>query len=391
MTITARKLKNGKTVYDVCVSTGKDTSGKYVRVYETAYTKADAKRREAELIAEYRALSPRSGSTTLAGYIDTYYWPSALKRLSPTSLDTYDREIRNRIKPILGHMKLKDIDRPAIQAMVDSCKTAGTAKCAVGVLKTILNEAVSDNYIVKNPATAKFAYPLTASKKRDNGLVLSTFAQIRKLLDIVDANASICVQRIAYTGLLLGLRPEERYALDWSCFDLFAETVTITQAYVTASAKHGGVQMKDTKTKRSTRTIPMHPDFYSWILNQPKVDDNAPFILGANGQRISPSTAQKRWRLFLAENPQCPPVTIENMRHSFATAYLAAGGQIEVLSRILGHSNISTTINRYYRPDVELLRSDLQAISQNSRINAKSAGQRGDLTRSILRASTTHE
>ena len=50
------------------------------------------------------------------------------------------------------------------------------------------------------------------------------------------------------------------------------------------------------------------------------------------------------------------------MRHSFATAYLAAGGRIEVLSRILGHSNISTTINRYYRPDVKVMQDDLASV-----------------------------
>ena len=46
-------------------------------------------------------------------------------------------------------------------------------------------------------------------------------------------------------------------------------------------------------------------------------------------------------------------VTIENMRHSFATSYLHAGGRVEDLSRILGHSNISTTYRRYVRPSVE--------------------------------------
>jgi site-specific recombinase XerD len=52
------------------------------------------------------------------------------------------------------------------------------------------------------------------------------------------------------------------------------------------------------------------------------------------------------------------------MRHSFATAYLAQGGHIETLSRILGHSNISTTINRYFKPDVEVLRADMLRVAE---------------------------
>ena len=64
----------------------------------------------------------------------------------------------------------------------------------------------------------------------DAGLVLSTFAEIRSALDYVDNHAPLSVQRIAYTGLLQGLRPEERYALDWSCFDMTAKTLTISEA-----------------------------------------------------------------------------------------------------------------------------------------------------------------
>lgn len=44
------------------------------------------------------------------------------------------------------------------------------------------------------------------------------------------------------------------------------------------------------------------------------------------------------------------------MRHSFATSYLHAGGKVEDLSRMLGHSDINTTYRRYVRPDAEDLK-----------------------------------
>ncbi len=370
MSIRKRTLKNGQSVYDVTIYINAEK-----RNTKTVSTKAAAVALEAAWIAERNAQSARDGSITLKAYIYNVYWPLALKRLSATSLDTYDQEIGLRIIPALGDIPLKDIDRTAIQnLMVDNCATDCVAKKCIGVLKTILNEAMHDGYISKNYACSKFALPKTPAKQRDNGLVLSSFDEICDMLKIVNTG-SVCVQRIAYTGLLLGLRPEERFALTWSCFDMNLKTVTISEARVTASAKHGGVQNKETKTKLSTRTIPMHDDFFSWIENQPR--GNGAFIPGMNGDRISPSTARKRWVRFLEEHPECPPITIENMRHSFATAYLAAGGRIEVLSRILGHTNISTTINRYYRPDVNLLRADLDSVAQNSRILSAHQGLLG--------------
>lgn len=93
---------------------------------------------------------------------------------------------------------------------------------------------------------------------------------------------------------------------------------------------------------------------------------SGPFITGADGKHISPSTAQKRWRAFLrwcdTEKRNVPHVTIKNMRHSFATSFLHAGGNIEDLSRILEHGDINTTHRRYVRPNVDDLRRGMDAV-----------------------------
>ena len=356
MAITSRQLKDGTTVYDVRCFMGYKMDGKPDRRSVTVKTKRAAQLEEAKMVAERDAKRGRSGKMTLAQYIDNYYWPVAVKRLAATSLDTYDQEIRLRILPQLGNVDIRDIDRTKIQRMVDGIATESVARKTIGTLKTILNEAKGDGLIITNPATAKFALPPKGAK-RDNGLVLTSFDQIAEFADIVAHRASQSVQLVVMTGVWQGLRPEERYALDWDDFDMDALTIHVHSAYVSASAKHGGNQEKATKTELSTRTIPMHPKFAEWLSTIPRTD--GAFIKGADGKRITPHTAQNRWRKFLDDNPDVAPVTIENMRHSFATAYLDAGGRIEVLSRMLGHSNISTTINRYYKPDVEHLRDDV--------------------------------
>ena len=349
-------MRDGTTVYDVRCYMGYTADGKLDRRSVTVRTKRAAQLEESKMLAERDAKRGRSGKMTLAQYIDFHYWPVASKRLAATSLDTYEKEIRLRIKPSLGNVDIRDIDRTNIQRMLNRVQTETVARKCLGVLKTILNEAKGDGLILSNPAIAKYAMPPKGSK-RDNGVVLTSFDQIDAFLKTVSQNGSECVQRIAFTGLLCGLRPEERYALNWDDFDVENGTITVDSAYVIASRKHGGTQEKETKTEKSKRVIPMHHDFKEWLVSLERSD--GAFITGADGGRISPSTAQKRWRRFLADNPSIPQVTIENMRHSFATAYLAAGGRIEALSKMLGHSNIQTTINRYYRPDIETLKGDV--------------------------------
>lgn len=356
MSIKRRKLADGSTVYDVRRFMGYTIDGKPDQRSRTFRTKREAEVYDSKLVAEKDAMRGRSGRITLSSYIDNHWWPVAYRRLEATSLDTYEKEVRLRIRPCLGDTDVRDIDRARIQRMVDSIPTKPVARKCVGVLKTILNHAKGDGLILANPAEAVFAMP-PDGEKRDAGTVIATFEDMAGLLEAVRKNGSESVQRIAYTGLLEGLRPEERYALDWEDIDPDARTIMVHGAYVIASPRHGGRQMKRTKTEKSTRLIPMHPMFAEWLGTQKK--GKGPFITGADGKRISPSTAQKRWKRFLDANPDVPRVTIENMRHSFATSYLAAGGRIEVLSKLLGHSNIGTTMSRYVRPDVNVLRDDL--------------------------------
>ena len=154
MSIRKRQTKRGAS-YDVCIYVA---PGK--RRAKTVHTKSAAIALEAAWIAERDAKSTHSGTLTLNQYIAKVYWPIASQRLSATSKDTYEQEIRLRINPALGALPLRDIDRGAIQnLMVDKCKSAGTAKKSIGVLKTILNEAIHDGYITKNYACSKFALP----------------------------------------------------------------------------------------------------------------------------------------------------------------------------------------------------------------------------------------
>lgn len=358
MAIAARKLKDGSTVYDVRVLMGYRADGKQDRRCVTVRTKRAAQVEESKMIAQRDAMRGRSGKMTLSQYVNNRYWPVARGRLAATSLDTYRIELDKRILPTLGNVDMRDIDRIAIQRLIDGIPTLDVARKTLGTLKTVLNEAKGDGLILSNPATAKFAMP-PKGQKRDNGLVLTTFEQIDYFAAIVAHRANERLLRVVMLGVYQGLRPEERYALDWEDIDAENSTLSINAAYVLASKKHGGTQEKKTKTELSTRVIPMHPNFRDWVSALDR--GNGAFIPSyyATVERMSPSTGRKQWKQFLSDNPDVPQVTLENMRHSFATAYLAAGGRIEVLSKILGHSNIQTTINKYYRPDVETLRLDI--------------------------------
>lgn len=359
MSVNERTLSDGTVVYDARRFMGYTADGKPDRRSVTCRTRRAAELEDAKMLAERDAMRGRSGRMTLSAYVERHYWPAACTRLAATSKDTYRREIDKRILPALGGMDIRNIDRQSIQKMVDGIETLDPARKCVGVLKTILNEAQGDGLILSNPARANFAMP-PKGRKRDNGVVIGRFQDMSALLDAVFDDGDESLQKLAVTGLLMGLRPEERYGLDWEDLDLDAGIANVRQAYVTASPQHGGKQVKPTKTELSTRRLPIPAPAVERLRGIPRAD--GPFILGTNGKRISPATAQHRWAAFLAAHPELPQVTLENMRHSFATSYLHAGGNVEDLSRMLGHSDINTTFRKYVKPDVDSLRRGMDAF-----------------------------
>ena len=364
MSITQRTLKDGTTVYDVREYVGFTLDGERDRECVTCATRKEAEREQARMIAMRDARRNRSGRCTFCQYVDRWYWPST-SSLAPTSRDTYRRELDKRLRPALDNVDIRDIDRLKIQKIVDGCATEDVARKCVGVLKTILNEAKGDGLITANPAEARYKLP-PKGRKRDNGIVITTFADMRHLIEAIDEYGNECVEKIAMTGLHMGMRPEERYGLDCEDVRIDRGLMRVKQAYVAASAQEGGRQLKGTKTELSTRDVPIPRSMLPRIERLCPAGSSGPFITGADGKRISPSTAQKRWRAFLRrcdeESIDVPHVTIENMRHSFATSYLHAGGNVEDLSRILGHSDINTTYRRYVRPNVDDLRRGMDAV-----------------------------
>ena len=356
MSIKARKLKDGTTVYDAVLEYG-TVDGKRDRRKRTFSTLREARKADADA-ARIRRAGRHLGRLTLGEYIERFYWPIASRRLQATSLDTYRKEIDKRLIPKLGDVFLDELDRQTIQRMVDSCATEDVARKALQLLKTILNEAVADGFAQSNAACAKCALP-AKGRPRDNGVILPDWPRIRDFAAVVMEDAPVQVKRLLMSGLGLGLRPEERYALDWE--DFSKGTVRVKGAYVVASSAHGGVQMKGTKTRFSDRLIPMSPFFAEyWVTQAPS---KGPWIVNRKGERLSPSTGRHMWEKFLREHPDLPRVTLENMRHSFATACLQSGMNVEDLSRMLGHSDINTTYRRYVKPDMENMLRGLRKTS----------------------------
>ena len=77
---------------------------------------------------------------------------------------------------------------------------------------------------------------------------------------------------------------------------------------------------------------------------------------------VSPRTFEYRYKVIL-KKCSLEPVNFHALRHTFATRCIERGVDIKSLSEILGHSDVSITLNTYVHSSMELKRKQIEKLA----------------------------
>jgi integrase len=167
---------------------------------------------------------------------------------------------------------------------------------------------------------------------------------------IIDAFAGHQLEPIVLLALGGALRVSELAAVDWSDFDWASGSVSTWRGL---HAKKGRVWFEDNKTERSKRTVAL-PD---WAASRLKELRSFGPLVADGGVRLTPSQISWRYKSRMSavnkgrkEADKLPWTPLKDLRHTSATLALAAGVDVVVVSRRLGHSQVNTTDKYYLRP-----------------------------------------
>lgn len=167
-------------------------------------------------------------------------------------------------------------------------------------------------------------------------------------------------------GILLtihtGLRIGELCALKWSDINFDIQTLHVNKTMIRTYTKEDGSKLNVTspKSRASIRTIPLNKWImqYAVLLRGP--DDE--YIITGRDHYIEPN----KYRLFYNQilvNLKIPHRKFHSLRHTFATRCIECGCDYKSLSEILGHSNVSITMNLYVHPQMELKRKCVELLA----------------------------
>jgi integrase len=160
--------------------------------------------------------------------------------------------------------------------------------------------------------------------------------------------------------LNLGLRVGEMLALEWDDFNLNEKTVVINktvQSNIKNFSNNGGNKTysrikQSTKTQAGVRIMPIN-DTVIWYINELK-DYNkrhgieSKYVCATKtGKTITAKNLGRSLDRIVARTDITKNVTLHTMRHTFGSTLLRRGIPIEVVSKLMGHANVTITYTKY--------------------------------------------
>ena len=226
-----------------------------------------------------------------------------------------------------------------------------TTKCLLIVLNNIVKFCADKGIIQYEKFCVKFPQNIS-----QNQTEILTKQQHKHILQHIKNNFSFKNLGI-YICLSCGLRIGEVCALTWNDVNLEKQVIavnkTLQRVYSPTNNKFKTEILIDSpKTINAYREIPLNRELVNIIKNCIKLVNNENFIISNNLKPIEPRSYRNYYKKFM-KNLEMPTIKFHCLRHSFATRCIESKCDYKTLSSLLGHANISTTLNLYTHPNLE--------------------------------------
>jgi integrase len=287
---------------------------------------------------------------TLGDLATEYLKRHATPNKRPSSLRMDRQMIDNFIRPGIGKLRLKAVGRLDIEALHLSLKpTPYAANRLLSLLSKMFNLGIQWKWTTDNPTRG---VPRFQESRRERWLTTEEIQRFREALDsYADQNAANALRLL----LLTGSREGEVLKAEWEQFDFMRGVWT--------KPSH------NTKQKR-VEHVPLSKPTLKLLKGMMPKDVTGPLFPGAKGgARVSLRRpwiqACKASGLVEAEQIKGkhhmitryrPTVRIHDLRHSFASHLVSNGVSLQIVGKLLGHTQAATTM-RYAHLQDEALRA----------------------------------
>ncbi len=356
-----RKDNSGAWFFVIDIATP-DRKRKQLKRRGFATKKEAAAEMAAVITDQNRGSFVRPTRGTLRTFLIDEWLPTKESVLKPSTYSTYAQMLRSYVVPHIGALEMSRIDAGTLNSLyarlLKNGRTGGSGRQGGLAPKTVRNvhgmlhhafvDAVKLRRIAVNPCDAA-----DQPRKAEPEMRLWTIEQMRLFMGSVEGDRFAGVWRLLLTT---GMRRGEVLGIRWSDIDLAAGRLTIRQ---TTTMVAGRPETGTPKSRAGSRTISLDPGTILTLKTWRKVQAAEHLRMGADwsdvrglmatepdGSAVHPQVFSRRFKAQ-SSIAQLPVIRLHDTRHSYATAALAAGVPVKVLSQRLGHADVGVTLKIY--------------------------------------------
>lgn len=257
---------------------------------------------------------------------------------------------------LFGDMKIKNIKRydieKARQILLNDGKTPQNLNICFSHLNHVFNNAVLDEIIVKNPCKALKKLKRVDEVIGDNRHRALTKEETERFFKTSEEKCSYYDNLFRFM-IKTGMRIGEVTALYLTDIDRVNGFIHVRRT-ITRDEIGGYMVGDDTKTESGNRDIPLTPDILQIIRNQEELnrkvfgfDWSGLLFKSSEGSILREYTVNREIKRICKE-AEIDYFTSHAFRNTFATRFIEQRPQdYKILSEILGHKDISITLNLY--------------------------------------------
>lgn len=258
------------------------------------------------------------------------WWEEASENLAPNSLKNYTPAYKRSVE-MFKDIRIREIVPLDISRQIKAFskkKADKTVRTQLMIINLIMKHAVDVGDINTNPAR-DVTVPKGLDKKK------------------VSVPSDVCLQRVkesvdhpfglfAFMALYTGLRRGELLALHWEDFDLESRRITVSKSMY---YENGECKIKKPKTNAGIRYVPILDKLVPYIKKSGIVFERK------DGEYYTNGSFEKAWERYCKDTGvDCTP---HQLRHAFATMLYEQNLSDKDIQYVLGHAQLSTTMDIY--------------------------------------------
>lgn len=323
------------------------------------HRKRDADRWEEEQKAAIRNdtwVDPDRSKLTVGQWADP--WMAGRVHLKPKTLASYRSLLNTQLLPTWERVPLTKVRRSDVVAWVAAMRASGLSasrtRQAYHLLTSMLEDAVKDSRLARNPAAGVDLPRLPKSERR-----YLTHAQLADLADGCGPHR-LLVLVLGYSGLRWG----EAAAIRVRRVDPLRGRIEIVESVVEVSG-----QMIFGPPKTHQHRAVVVPRFLRDELAQQMAGRAPDDLLFASriGTPLRVQNVRRGWFDRAATAAGVPGLTPHELRHTAASLAIASGANVKAVQSMLGHAKAAMTLDLYGH----LFGDELDAVAD--RLNAARA------------------